>query len=308
MFAPYREAARRLSLAFSPASLDVGTPIIEMGGLVHGAPVRVRRLVGTATREVMALLHPSLDLGLSVTPASPAPPAGARDLRWVGRLFGPADLHTRDAELEGAFAVHGDEPARARTLVEALREPLRALHRAGARFVLDDAGLRIERSVPSVLEESPDEIEGDVRAAAAVVARVASARASLPLAAPLEPHASSFAELADWLGAPRPEGSLLVRGTLRGHPVDLGTARVSVLRYVFVMTFGWSLPPSLEGIRTPAAAPAMLAERAPVLTERGVHWAIPVEHEPLDWVGVIDEAHGFVAAIEGSFTRRPPYR
>lgn len=114
----YRAAADRLGLTMTPSDPGFFSSSIELAGELEGHPVRVRRVIGMHQLDTEVYFQPAFDLGLDVAPAGQPSWASTINLRRIGRLFSHADMTIGDAELDDAFAIHGDEDARVRPLLE----------------------------------------------------------------------------------------------------------------------------------------------------------------------------------------------
>lgn len=170
----FRRVGAQLGLALSPAEPAPYDTRFALDGLVDGVRVHLQQWMGQFVHvDFAAFLDPPADLRLSVRPAGVA--------SRLGELLGRHDIRTGDADFDAALDVHADEPARAQALLTApVRAALLAWAGSNARFELTDEGVSLYVVPGAYSTLDVDDIVANVRAAAALAARVNEALRGVP--------------------------------------------------------------------------------------------------------------------------------
>jgi hypothetical protein len=177
MYEAYRHLAENLGLRLST---DPGmmTFVFDVYGDVDGQPMVLRRLCGSGARiDITVSLRPHLDLGLGITRTGVV----SRVAEWLGGH----DIEVGDAAFDSAFTLRGDEPDRVRALLSPdVRDVVASMSMSS--FEINDGALTCGRRCDFV--ETSDDLERDVREAAAIARAVGAAYMQVPPAAALRPH------------------------------------------------------------------------------------------------------------------------
>ncbi|MDB4932241.1 MAG: uncharacterized protein JWM10_4725 [Myxococcaceae bacterium] len=182
----FRRVGAQLGLALSPADPAPFDTRFALDGLVDGVRVHVAQWIAQSVHvDFAAFLDPPADLRLSVRPAGLA--------SRLGELLGRHDIPTGDAAFDAALDVHADEPARAQALLTPpVRAALLAWARSGARFELTDEGVSLYVIPGTYSTLDVADIVANVRAAAALAARVDEALRGVPSSARLAPDIAAW--------------------------------------------------------------------------------------------------------------------
>jgi hypothetical protein len=160
----------------------------DLLGELDGHPVKLRRYCGRAKRiDITSPIVPHLDLGFSITRAGIV----SRVSEWLGKQ----DIQLDDPELDRAFTIRGDEPARVRALLgPELRVAIAAS--SAPNLEISDAEYSCGGTPGSGIVESVADLTHELRQAVRIARAVGSAHAVIPRAAALAEHHDVWSEYA----------------------------------------------------------------------------------------------------------------